>query len=1175
MKHFLYTSLVLFTLSPSLSAQKTIISKLLNQGRAVTMGATITVTEDKGAPTQLFTKIEQAGSLRFICTNNNKALRAHNGRVEAGDNNGSDEAQLWITRKAKGGVVLVPTNAQSLAMAVNDRSELVLIPIAQASPDNYAATFLITDVSVSEDKQEPIAEQPIWENETVFAINKEPGAATLMPYANTDEMMADKEFFAHPWVTPRSSRHLSLNGTWKFNLVSEPSQRPTDFMNEGFDDSLWDNIPVPANWEMQGYDRPIYCNVEYPHSNTPPYIRARKGYNDGGAHYGINPVGSYTRTFSVPDDWLARRTFIHFGGIYSCAQVWLNGEFVGYTQGANNVAEFELTKHLRRGTNRLAVQVMRWCDGSYLECQDMFRMSGIFRDVCLFSVPQTSVRDHVVTTTFNKDFSEATVRVRLSMRGDDTKRVEVRLLDAKGLSWGTEIISAQGDSEVSFTVRNPQLWSDESPYLYTLCVAQLGENTSKPGAKKAKAKEEMAFSTKVGLREVKIKNSLLYINGKRVFLKGVNRHDTSPVNGRAVTVDEMLRDVLLFKQNNINCVRTSHYPNDARMMAMLDYFGVYCCDEADLEDHANQSISDKKSWIPAFVDRIDRLVTRDRNHPSVVMWSLGNEAGNGENFAACYDAAHRLSDLPVHYEGTRMGGDYGGKKFSDFYSKMYPGQAWMRANTSGKDKPMFLCEYAHAMGNAIGNLTEYWECIEASTSTIGGCIWDWVDQGIYEPLELKQGIRHMRTGYDFPGPHQGNFCCNGILGPERTPSPKLAEVKAAHQWVKMNMKAVDKATNTVTLTVCNTYAFQSLDRMALVIEEMEAGNIVKTKRLSLKGIAPGESRDFTYAMKPSLSVGNDVMLTARVVTTKDETWATKGHEVAVRQFALTAPKGLTAVRDADNGSGLLCTDGGGRYMLQNNNLAMTFDEHTGRLVRLALRDREVIAEGEGFLFDNHRWIENDRFSNTSNGLDETGTMKVSPIGTDGAVIVETERGGKLADQKIDYIVYPNGVIDVRVTITPKTADLRRAGVVAGFAKELSTIDYYAYGPWENSNDRKDGCVIGRYQTTVADMLVPYVKPQTCGGREGLRELVLTAPDGFGIKVQAEGNVSFQALEYTDADLMNTNHTWQLKPRPYNVVHFDAIVRGIGNASCGHDVGTLPQYCVPQHPVTYTLRLTAK
>ncbi|MDE6510250.1 MAG: DUF4981 domain-containing protein, partial [Muribaculaceae bacterium] len=373
----------------------------------------------------------------------------------------------------------------------------------------------------------------------------------------------------------------------------------------------------------------------------------------------------------------------------------------------------------------------------------------------------------------------------------------------------------------------------EHPDLYTLTVTQ-----------KDRDREEMAFSTKIGLREVKIDGSLLYINGKRVFLKGTNRHDTSPVNGRAVTVDEMLTDALLMKRNNVNTVRTSHYPNDPRFYAMLDHFGLYAVDEADLEDHANQSISDRQSWIPAFVDRIDRMVLRDRNHPCVVMWSLGNEAGNGENFRYCYDAAKALDQRPVHYEGTRSDGSYGGGRFSDFYSKMYPGQKWMHENTSGLDKPMFICEYAHAMGNAIGNLDEYWQVIENSDACIGACIWDWVDQAIYNPQLLKKGVKRLTTGYDYPGPHQGNFCSNGILPATRTPSAKLAQVKASHQWVKFGPVSMPRQDRAV-VTLRNAYDFTSLAEFDLLYEVVTDGKVTFAKTMALPDVAPGDSATLT------------------------------------------------------------------------------------------------------------------------------------------------------------------------------------------------------------------------------------------------------------------------------------------------------------------------------------------
>ena len=1024
--------------------------------------------------------------------------------------------------------------------------------------------------------EKPKIQAPYWEDETIFAENKEPAVATYMPYESEQAMLADKAYYKTPWTTPVNNRYLSLNGTWRFHFVSEPSQRPMDFWKEGYDVSAWDTIPVPSNWEMQGYDRPIYANVEYPHSNTPPYIKARPGFNDGGANYGINPVGSYVRTFQIPDNWDGRRTLIHFGGIYSAAFVWLNGQYVGYTQGANNVAEFDLTDFLHKGENTLAVQVFRWSDGSYLECQDMFRMSGIFRDVYLYNVPQLSIRDHYFTTELRNNYQEATLNIALTFgcKGEPQegkKTVEVSLYHPNGTLMDKATVEPvfyrHGTTEcgMKFNLKQPKLWSAETPNLYTVHVVQKDEMGN----------EEMAFSDKVGFRSVEIRNSLVYINGKRVFFKGTNRHDTDPVYGRAVRTESMLRDVLLMKQNNINTVRTSHYPNAARMYAMFDYYGIYCVDEADLEDHANQSISDRKSWIPAFEDRIERMVKRDRNRASVIMWSLGNEAGNGENFGPCYNKAKSLDSRPVHYEGTRSNGNYGGGRFSDFYSKMYPGMAWMNQNTSNLDKPMFICEYAHAMGNAIGNLKEYWDIIEGSNSCIGGCIWDWVDQAIYEPREIKQGVYRLRTGYDFPGPHQGNFCSNGIIPATREESPKLAEVKAAHQFVKFELKQVNPAKNLAVVLLRNTYNFHDLSQYELIYDVVLNGRVAATKRLDLPAIAAGEQQEISLKLpkanlQKNSAKGNEVLLNLRVVYKKDQTFCKAGHSVAQAQFTLSERTALPAIAGkGDNKWGQTLAMHETR--LFNNNMAICIDNATGQLQSLAFNGKNIVANHEGFIYDNHRWIENDRFTNTDNGL--TGNATVQVTEENGLTVIKTRRDGTICATEVDYILYPQGMVDIVARFNPKNGEVRRAGLVCAIDSTYDQVDYYAYGPMENYCDRKDGATIGRYHTTVDEMLVHYAKPQSTGGREGLRELILRNKQGEGVKIETEGQVAFSALRYTDADLMNCNHIWELTKRPYTVLHLDAWTRGVGNASCGQDVNTLPQYRVPQQTLTYKLRIS--
>ena len=744
---------VLYTVSPAAHGKQVI---------GFTEGATSAslVSRQASDKLQQWRISHLSGSFRLVNPFEDKSLHARADKVlGVTETNGSDESQLWLVRKIGKFVQLVPANMPDLILRCTSDGKLVLADLKTAGK-SAETHFLIqkSDMELPSELKNAVAERPkvYWEDETRFEENKEPGHATYMPYASEKEMTADAKFYAKPWNDSHSSLQCSLNGDWAFNLVSEPSQRPVDFYKEDFDVSGWKTIPVPSNWEMQGYDHPIYANVEYPHANTPPYINPRKGFNDGGKNYGINPVGSYVRFFDLPQGWEKQRTFIHFGGIYSAALVYLNGKYVGYSQGANNVAEFDLTPYLRTGKNRLAVQVFRWSDGSYLECQDMFRMSGIFRDVYLYNVPTVSVRDHYLVAILDPavGYKDGILNVSLTLdnrdREEGVKELIVRLLDPQGNAVTESMqqvsyrsVQTQCELNVSFDLKNLQLWTAETPTLYTLHVVQ-----------RENGKEEMAFSTKYGFRDIAIKNALVYINGQRVFFKGTNRHDTHPLYGRAVPVESMLRDVLLMKQNNINTIRTSHYPNSERMYAMFDYYGLYTMDEADLEDHANQSISDMPSWIPSFVDRIDRMVLRDRNHPSVIFWSLGNEAGGGSNFQACYDAARKLDTRPIHYEGTRDGKPYGGNRFSDLYSKMYPGMKWMDTYVSSFDKPMFICEYAHAMGNAIGNLKEYWNSIENSTSTIGGAIWDWVDQAIYDPQEIKQGIYRLHTGYDYPGPHQ-------------------------------------------------------------------------------------------------------------------------------------------------------------------------------------------------------------------------------------------------------------------------------------------------------------------------------------------------------------------------------------------------------------------------------------
>ena len=1105
-----------------------------------------------------------SGSYRMLTPDGREALRNNGDAVEIGVNNGSDEAQFWRLD----GVKIISANRPDVAV---DAASVSLVPVGRATKWNFVVAGERDKAAMADAERR----SNYWENEAIFEENKEPGIATIMPYGSDKAMHADKAYYDTPWTVPVNDRYLSLNGTWRFKLVDEPSKRPLDFFKPGADLSGWDTIPVPSNWEMLGYDKPIYCNVEYPYSNTPPFINARPGFNDGGKNYGINPVGSYARKFDVPADWDGRRTFLHFGGIYSAAFVWVDGHYVGYTQGSNNVSEFDVTKYIHPGQNDIAVQVFRWSDGSYLECQDMFRMSGIFRDTYLYNVPKAAVRDHRITSSLSPDMRHADMKVELDIDNRDGLRrdlaMQLRLIDPQGKTLATREVPVQLDAApgtttatVNFAVDNVQTWTAESPALYTVEVVQ----------RDADGNDEMAFSTKHGFRDVKIDGSLLYVNGKRVNLKGVNRHDTHPRLGRAVDTESMLRDVTLMKQNNVNTLRTSHYPNNARMMAMTDHYGIYVIDEADLEDHANQSISDMPEWIPAFVDRINRLVTRDRNNPSVIIWSLGNEAGNGENFAACYDEARRLDSRPIHYEGTRSDKPYGGSRFSDFYSKMYPGMKWMEENTSGLDKPMILCEYAHAMGNAVGNLSEYVAAMDNSDSTIGGCIWDWIDQAIYDPQEMKRGIYRLHTGYDYPGPHQGNFCSNGVIPATRAESAKLKEVKGAYQNVKFRFDGMTDKPLSARVTLTNEYTFRSLAGLSLAVEVMVDGVKAECYIRQLPATKPGESvtLDLPLSINPKSREIKDreVILNLAVRENQATAYAPAGHDVAHGQFVLISRTAMPKVKGS--GSKIEVTETPAALQLANAGLKATFDRRTATLTALTVDGVDVIVDGRGLTYDNHRWIENDRYTDTIAGTDpEKSHLEWRREGKN--VVVTAINDGSKCGTDLIYTFYPNGTVDLSATFTPHSADLRRAGLSAGINPSLSNVSYYAYGPMENYNDRKDGAMIGRYVTVVDSMAEHYVKPQSTGGREGLRDLVLTGSDGRGVRIETRGNVSFSILPFTDADLMNANHPWELTPRPFNTLHLDAVTRGVGNASCGQDVDTLPKYRVPETPQNYRLRIS--
>ena len=898
-----------------------------------------------------------------------------------------------------------------------------------------------------------------------------------------------------------------------------------------------------------------------------------------------NSVGSYRRNFELPAGWDGKRLFLHFDGIYGAAFVWMNGKYVGYTQGSNNDAEFDVTAAARTGENNVCVQVFRWSDGSYIEGQDMFHMSGIHRDVYLYATPKAFVRDHYITAALNTTYTGGTMNVNVEMDNRDglaaAKKVKVSLLSPSGETVATEtkdFALAAADKtlaqDFSFTLSNLLPWTAETPNLYTVEVAQLT----------ADGKEEMAFATKYGFRTVEIKNNKMTINGQRVFFRGANLQDTHPVHGRAVDVPTMLKDVILMKQSNMNTVRTSHYPRQAKMYAMFDYYGLYCMDEADLECHKNWEdnlgLSNDASWEAAYVDRVERMVLRDRNHPSVCFWSLGNESGVGSNLKACYDRAHALDSRPVHYEGaTRGNADY-----SDMWSVMYPNvsRATSQANNNWRKQPYFMCEYAHAMGNAVGNLKEYWDIIEGSTYGMGGCIWDLVDQSVYRSDDIKDGnlttngFPRYQSGYDFPGPAQGNFVNNGLVSADRAWSPKLAEVKKVYQGVRFG----DFYPSTKKASIKNMYHFTNLNLYEMHYAVLANGHQVEEGTFNMPALKAGNTLlvDIPYTYQPAAD--EECLLNLEVRLKEDATWAEAGYAIASHQYSLQeASASLPAVETGSATAFTTDTSNANRVVLTSDKAKFIFSK-TGLLSAWTYNNQSVMTAGPEYA--NFRWVENDEASgntaSAANGIDASSRTMNYTVAADGKSAQFTvNASGTLCSYNFVYNVYANGVMELTASYTPQTSDLRRIGMLMRFPAAFENVSYYARGPWENYIDRQTASYLGRYTTTVTDMFEAYPRPQTCGNHLDLRELVLTnADNSLGIKVEkADGQVAFQLLHYDDEALSKARHRWDASLTAKDVyAHFDYMQKGLGNGSCGQNTGTLTQYfCPSSGTYTYKLRFT--
>ena len=993
-----------------------------------------------------------------------------------------------------------------------------------------------------------------WENPKVIGLNKEPGHPTLIPYATLKEMRADAAY-AHPWERTSSSRYLLLNGKWKFHWTADPDKRPQAFYKPSFNVSGWDEIEVPSNWEMKGYGTPLYSNVTYPFANNPPFIQASKGYT---MEKEPNPVGSYRRDFDLPASWKGQEVFLHFDGVYSAFYVWVNGKKAGYSQGSNNDAEFNITPYVRTGANTVAVEVYKWSDGSYLEDQDMFRLAGIHRDVYLMARPKTHLKDFRFSTAFSEDLRSATLGTRAYVSGKGGL-VKVSLYDEDGALVGR----AQGsgtEASSAIEVSGVHLWSAEKPYLYTVCFELLD----------ASGAVLECTSFKHGFRKVEFKGNKLYVNNELTYLKGTDRHDIHPVYGKAVPVESMMEDILLMKRHNLNTVRTSHYPNDPKMYALYDYYGLYIVDEADQECHGNHSLSNLPYWQEAYVDRAVRMVRRDRLHPSVLFWSLGNESGRGCNIVAERDAIKALDSRPVHYEGQN--------EVADIDSQMYPSLEGMEAmDRNGAQKPYFLCEYAHAMGNAIGNLAEYWDYIEnKSERMIGACIWDWVDPAIVMP---GAGDGKLYFGGSFGDmPNDNDFCCNGIVTADRRVTPKLQQVKKVYQYVKIGQLTPG------LLLLENRYSAFNLNEMALSYSLLQEGKEIASGRMPLPDTAPWKTCELDLHFGDFPGDG-DVTLQVFVSLREKTRWAPAGHVVASEEFVLREPASrLAKVEDSQAEPLRIYTEEGRFLCARNAAVSVRFDRARGTLASLSLDGREVLHGVEGPVFNGYRYISNDGVRFVIDGKDEsvsnrtevlTFRTKESQEHLQVEIAAIAHVGSQQVPFTIIYDVHASGCVDVDARFTAdESFSLPRLGLRLMLNPVFENLSWYGRGPMENYQDRKDCAFLGIYENTVSGMEEHYVRAQSMGGRTDTRWIRFAGTDGSTLCFTAAESFDFSALHYTDEDLYLVKYGNDLDKirRKEVVLNLDCIQNGIGNGSCGP--GVIKEYRIaPGQDYGYRFRIS--
>lgn len=1015
-----------------------------------------------------------------------------------------------------------------------------------------------------------MAQSPEWLDETIFAQNTEPPHATFIPYPGESTSLSfDKN---------QSPFYQSLNGQWAFKFYPNPSSVEENFFQPSFDVSGWDSIPVPSNWQLKGYGQPIYTNIKHPFKANPPLVPTD-----------ANETGAYKTTFELPSSWKDREIFLHFAGVQSAFYLWVNGQKVGYSQDSMTPGEFRITDYLQEGSNHLAVEVIRWSDGSYLEDQDFWRLSGIFRDVFLYSSPKVAIRDFHVQPGLAKDFKNGNLDISVKVQNYSRKaankyRILVNLYDAdgnkvvQGASFPADKLAPDAHSYIQFSeaVSSPKLWSAESPTLYQLSIQLVNK----------KYEIVDAVSTKIGFRKVEIVNGQLLVNGKAIYLKGVNRHEFDPYEGRVVSEESMLKDIFLMKQHNINAVRTSHYPNDPRWYELCDEYGLYVIDEANVESHQLWSegthLGRVDSWQEAIVARGEAVVARDKNHPSIIIWSMGNEAGIGPNFDAMAEAMRSLdTSRPIHYEPRETAAVRPASGY-DIISNMYASiEDIKHFAEQDPSRPIILCEYTHAMGNSNGNLKQYWDTFEAYPTMQGGFIWDWVDQGLYK--ETEDGIPFWAYGGDFGDtPNDNNFCMNGLVFPDRSKQPALEEVKKVHQFIKV--KALNLETGSIS--VKNTYAFIDLNFLSLQWQLLRAGEMVQEGNMDLPNILPGEEAELTlgYAL-PMIGGNEEYQLTVSFLTREELPWAEKGHELAWEQFELQGDAEMVLKRESVSQEGYtpLVLDKE-KKTLANDQVSLALSE---QLVPLAISYGEEVLVSK-FPTPNI-WrapIDNDR-----GGEDRSYKFRWEAFGLDKASPIYdeaqwTEEGSHMkgiltgnipiTGARLSFTqeikVYPSGDIHLSYQLeVPENIPLPevikdysfvnfpgfyvlqdplplpRVGLKMEVPATYDKLSWYGRGPHESYWDRKDGARLGLFSGTVADQYVNYSIPQEHGNKTDVRWMSLTDHEKVGLLISQADDMplNMNPSMYTIENMTEAQHPYELQKQEFVTLTVDYQLAGIG------------------------------